>query len=501
MRLFDAFRSLFQVKRTESEPPRSRNYFAGASFNRLTQDFLGGLLSGHQEVKGDLDTLRARSRQICRDNPMGRRFLSLVAANVIGPTGIRLQVKSESARGELASSVNTRIEQAWKRWGKPDQCTVTSQASMPYFQAQVVKTVARDGEAFIRRVRGYPNRFGYALQLLDADLCDTGYDRVLPDGNEVRAGVEIDSYGKEVAYWLWTAHPNDTVRSRERRRFSADDVLHLYLPERMGQTRGVPWLASVIVWLQMLYGYTEAELVAARTASAKMGFIKGGQPLGDEPQTMEADPGKIDRLGVDEDFVSWDPTHPAGNFGPFLTTVLHQVASGADVAHASLTGDLSSVNYSSIRAGMLTERDHWRMLQCWFADHCLDPIYRDWLRMAVLSPQLTVPAADLERYESVAWQPRGWDWVDPQKDVEASAAARAYGFTTLGRILAEQGDDLDEFIAEKVAEDEKLEAAGIELATPKPAGGATAAAADESTTEPKPEPSAEDRGRRLKAMR
>jgi capsid protein len=51
-------------------------------------------------------------------------------------------------------------------------------------------------------------------------------------------------------------------------------VLHLYLIERPGQSRGVSAFASAIMRLRNLSGYEEAEIVAARASSAMMAFVK-----------------------------------------------------------------------------------------------------------------------------------------------------------------------------------------------------------------------------------
>ena len=83
--------------------------FAGAAENRLTGDFLNGTTSGREELRGDLMKLRVRSRQLCRDNPVARRFLALCAENVIGHKGIRLQAKAMNARGDLSTDLNGRI--------------------------------------------------------------------------------------------------------------------------------------------------------------------------------------------------------------------------------------------------------------------------------------------------------------------------------------------------------------------------------------------------------
>lgn len=510
MSLWTRLRDALRAPEAPKGPPQLRAYFAGAAENRLTGDFLGGLTSGREELKADLVTLRTRSRQLCRDNPNARRFLALCAENVIGHKGIRLQAKAENARGELSTDLNGKIESAWDLWGRAKYCTVTGQASWPYFQAQLLKTVARDGEAFVRLVRGYPNRFGFALQLLDADLLEVDYEvKAKPGQNAIRSSIEVDAYDRPVAYHVLTRHPSDTSAAlagpKARTRIPAGEMLHLFLPNRMGQVRGEPWLTPVIIWLQMLYGYAEAELVAARTAAAKMGFITQGEDaMGADPdavpQTMEAAAGVIDRLAKGESFVPWDPTHPAGNFGPFLTTVLHQVATGLNVSHASLTGDLSQVNYSSIRAGMLAERDQWRLLQAWFSEHACQPVYEAWLPMAMLSPVLTLPGGDPARYvDAATWQPRGWAWVDPEKDVNAVALARQNGLTTLRRTLAEQGEDLEEMLAERAEEDALLKQYGITLGDTPPPATAEGDAATEATPGDTTEDAAE--ARRLRLMR
>ena len=90
-------------------------------------------------------------------------------------------------------------------------------------------------------------------------------------------GVEVDDFGKAVTYHLLGEHPGDhefaNSYSRKHVRVPADQMLHVFLPERAHQTRGVPMLATAIGALKMLHGYREAELVAARVAASKMGFI------------------------------------------------------------------------------------------------------------------------------------------------------------------------------------------------------------------------------------
>ncbi len=116
--------------------------------------------------------------------------------------------------------------------------------------------------------------------MIESDLLDESYNGATgKKGNEWRNGVEVDEWGRPVRYAILTRHPGDTffqgnpVPDRKHVFLPADDVIHLFMPERPSQTRGVTWFASALQRLHMLDGYENAELVRARASSALMGFI------------------------------------------------------------------------------------------------------------------------------------------------------------------------------------------------------------------------------------
>lgn len=436
--------------------------YAGATASRLYDWLFGGIQSAHQELKGDLMVLRGRARELSRNNPHARRYLALLIENVLGPKGIQLQAQARMRNGELDQEGNNAIEEAWRDWGRVGNCDVTGTLSWLEVQAIALAAVARDGEAFIHRVPGFANAYNYAVQLLDADQIDETYEVAPAEGrNAVRLGIESDAWGRVVGVWMWDRHPQDPARQRSF--VQASRIIHLYRVERPGQPRGVTWFAPVMLSLRMLDGYTEAELVAARTAAAKMGFVVAGEEAdGPDPnlppeqaaQVMEASPGSIERLGHGETFQSWDPQHPSGNFGPFVSAALRQIACGLNVSYMALTGDLNGTSYSSGRIGSLQERDFYRLLQRWLSEHLHDVVYREWLRYAALGP-LKLPDVSLAKYERVVWRPRGWDWVDPLKDVTANALAIAAGFVSPAEIIAEGGNEIED-VYEQIAHANKL---------------------------------------------
>ena len=80
---------------------------------------------------------------------------------------------------------------------------------------------------------------------------------------------------------------------------------------------------------------------------------------------------------------AFDPDHPSTAFPAFTTQVLRSVASGLNISYHSLTNDLSSVNYSSLRAGSLEDREMYRMYQRFVIEHFMMPIFQNWLNMVI----------------------------------------------------------------------------------------------------------------------
>lgn len=453
----------------------------GTNVGRLFLDWvtMGGL-SADDEIRGNAKLLRTRARDLARNNPFVRKYLGLLTANVIGANGFLLSARTrDAATGKLNEALNDEHEDAWRRWAAGAVDT-TGRLTLVDLEGLLIRTVARDGEAFVRMWRNFPgNDFGFALEVIDPDLVDDGFNRAPVDGlNEVSMGVELDEFGRPVAYHVKKRADSIGV-PRQRMVVPAEDMIHLYLVERPGQNRGVSWLASVITDLKMLAGYFEAELVAARAASAKMGFWqrKDGATV-DAPDgdfTLDANPGVIDFGPEGYEFAQWDPQHPTTAFPEFTGAILRSISAGLRVAYASLTGDLREANYGSQRGGLLEERDFYRETQGWFAAAFLRRVHPEWLEVAMLKKRVALPGLDPTPYLDVAWTGRGFDWIDPKNDAEARVLMINNGLASRTSTLRERGEDPDEIFEELAAERERAAELGVDLA-PAAQPGAQAAA-------------------------
>lgn len=459
----------------------TRETYKGAAINRLTSDWLANAARADDAIKRSLRLLRMRGRDLSVNSSTVRYFRMLLATNVIGPTGLRLQALIRKSPDTLDEAANAVIEEGWADWSHA-RVSVDGRHTLVGFEQLALKTVATEGEIFVRIHRGFPNEFGFALQLIDPDQVDEQLNREPGRGvSEIRLGVEVDGFGRPVAYHVFDERRGQPASAASRARVLASDMIHLYLPERAYQTRGVTWLHSAMFPIKMMEGYREAELVAARTAAAKMGFIQqrenslvGEMGAGDgtpsAPEPMEANAGVWEVLDPGYEAIGFDPQHPTTAFAPFIQSLMRDVASGLGVSYNALANDLVGVNFSSMRSGLQIERDLWRTLQQWWIDSFSIPIYREWLNAALLKRRLALPSPDFRRYTRVRFVPRGWAWVDPLKDAQTSALGIQTGLLSRQQILSEQGYDFDETLRQLAAEQAAAAKLGVSIDPPQ--GGA-----------------------------
>lgn len=480
----------------------SRVGFAAAELGRLTSSLAGESEYINNTLRYELKRLRARSRQVAQNNPFGRRFAQMVVDNVGGPLPFRLQAKVKFASGKLDTAANSRIESAWRGWGRKGNCELTGRFSWNAVQRLLFRTMAVDGEILMRIRRG-DSEYGpyrYQVQVIDVDRLDDMKNERLANGGAIHMGVELDAVSRPVAYHILKRKPSSWASGgypREHERVPADEIIHLFVPEFAEQVRGVPWMYAALLNLVHIGAFEEAAVIAARVGAAQMGVLQspdGGKTLADglakdasgSPQ-IEAEPGTFAMLPPGYELQGWNPRYPDAAIEPFLKACLRGVSVGLNVAYHNLAGDMEGVNYSSARIAELDERDHWMTLQAFLSEHLHDPLYRDWLKTQVASQVLPFEIARLEKYRDVYWQARRWAWVDPLKEANAAVVAIDAKLKSRTRVIAEGGEDIEDVFGE-IAEENKLATEmKIELVKPAPAAPAKPedpdeGAADEAAT-------------------
>lgn len=425
--------------------------------------------SANSDHRVDSPMLRARARSLVQNNPYAAKALSSLVSNVVGE-GITPVSRATDER------TRQTLDALWKSWAAV--CDADGGTDFNGLEAQAYRAMEQDGEVLLRlRLRrpsdGYP--VPLQLQLLEIDYLDTTRTASLPNGGQIISGVELDALGRVAAYWLFDNHPGDNGMASMRgsyvsRRHDARNIIHLFAPDRPGQARGITRFAPVIARLRDLAIYEDAELARKQNESLMSVFISGdGADFavpgpGESASAASSRASQLGDLGslragaiLATNGQSVTVTEPATTNGyeEYIRTQLYAIAAGTGVTYEMLTGDLSQVNFSSARVGVIefrrsAEQRQWHVL----VPRLLTPIWQAFVDAAVLAGK--IPSADY----GVEWTTPKWDYVNPSQDVRADVAEIAGGLSSVSEKLRKRGYQPDAVFKELGEDYAKLKESG-----------------------------------------
>lgn len=391
----------------------------------------GRRLSGWKAPATDADAasavgrsrLRQLSRDMIRNAPFARRVQSVIANNIVG-SGIRPAVVggNEAAKTAAASAILDHF--ASKDIDRHGILTLSA------LQLVVANSLIESGEVLVLRhtpAAGQRKRLPLQLEVLEVDHLDLMITAA--GANEVREGIEYNGEGIAVAYHIYAQHPGAARRSFSLKsaRVPASDILHIRRVERPGQTRGVPWLAPVMLTLGEMRDYQEAQILKQKMSAMLVGIVNGGAGrAGEERGLASLAPGAILYADEGED-VSFSTPPPVADYEPVMRLGLSAVAVGVGITYESLAGDLSRVNFSSMRAGRL-EMD--KNIESW-QDHILIGQFCEGVAAWALAAYALTrqPGGPV----SLTWTAPRRALIDPIKEIPAILKKIEGGLTSLQR--------------------------------------------------------------------
>ena len=205
----------------------------------------------------------------------------------------------------------------------------------------------------------------------------------------------------------------------------------------------------------------DGSLAAGRGADARGGALTGGAI------TVAASAAEHDGDNPAWAFSDAQGARVAGSgIKRFLLSLLPEWAlrAGTDTSASAV---LAWGHKPSARIAELNERETWMGLQDWFIESFAQPLYEEWLALALLNGAITfeasgkaLPADKLQKFLSASrFQGRRWSWVDPAKEADANEKQLANKLTSRTRLAAEQGEEFDDILDELAQEDAQIKAA------------------------------------------
>lgn len=456
--------------------------WTGARVDRTAlQRWFTSVGSANADTLPDLDKLRQRSRDLVRNAPLAGGAINSVCTSVVG-VGLKMFPRIDrevlGLTDEQATAWEKNAARIWRLWSESKECDLQRQLNFRQMQELVLRSTLENGDTFAvnrfkRRVGG---PFGYKLQLVEADRVsnpNNGTDTPLRMG-----GVEIDTDGAPIAYYIADRHPGElsTVKINWARvpAFGAQSgrrlVLHLFAMRRIGQLRGVPYLAPVIEILKQMSRYSDAEIMAAVVNSCfaittetddgeGLGLPEsaGGETNAKGDPIEIVDAGTIVDLGPNEKINSFTPGRPNSAFEAFMQALARQVGVALELPYEVLIKHFTA-SYSAARAALLEAWKFFRKVRTWLADELCQPVYENVLEEAIAQGWLEAPGFFDDPLVRRAWC--GARWVGPgmgqiQENAETDAAVARIdaGLSTIEEETARiTGGDFDENHVQRVKE-------------------------------------------------
>lgn len=390
--------------------------------------------------------LRHQARSISTAVSLASGFFDMIDSEVLGEQGFILDIATKS------KDLNTKIQNAFWKW--QEDCCIYGVYDFEDYEELTLNALYRDGEAFIRLVRGDTLK----MELISAESIDNDYT---DESKFIFYGIEKQSKFSltPVRYFVKRDH-------NERIGIEAKDIIHIRKPMIAEQTRGNSKLATAIFDIHQKDKFKKAELNRARLASEMTGFytqkdeggIGGIAPEFDEdtgeltnesakidlPENVETGTMRYLDAGIEPKFV--EPHNPT-NIEFFLKSTNQEVARSLGISYATLTGDLREVNYSSIRQGTTSERRGFKRVQNFLRRKMHNAIFKEWLKIELLMNRIS-PKEYGEILDHFSFKPQGWEYIDPNKEVSANAKAIECGFKTRIEVLREKGIEYDTYLDE-----------------------------------------------------
>ena len=459
--------------------------YESAKRRRVEKDWLTTNYSAEGALGDDLLTLLSRARSAGRDSWAGVSIKDAWRRKVVG-TGITPRASAKDPAGNFLRAFNRAIDAEWYEWARtPEWCDQERTKTLLMKQRLWIDELVEAGEVLILlNTEQAGDHVGLVLQEIELEQLDTRlsvYGR-----NEVRCGIEIDSYGAPVAYHLYPgAHPLDAYAAQPTR-VPADRVIHLFEPRRVRQTHGVTRLHAVLRKMRHGEMYGEYELVKARAQAALIGLITSaadlattspvgtgllsGQSGTDSRSNVEInmEPGVWPHLAPGEDVKFPPPSSPNTAFGPYTHELTKQSAAGSGMDGATVSRDFTGGNFSTQRMNRIETYEETDPVQQLLIDVALRPIREAFVELAVMQGRVQAPgflgdAGRRRAYLACSWQGPAKMPVDEANHAAAIKVLQEKGFTNFQIVLNELGLDWREVLEQWAEESQYADELGIQI--------------------------------------
>ncbi|EFA5427460.1 phage portal protein [Escherichia coli] len=478
----------------------------GAGFGGQMAEWLPPAQSADAALLPALRLGNARADDLVRNNGIAANAVALHKDHIVGHMFLisyRPNWRWLGMRETAAKSFVDEVEAAWSEYaeGMFGEIDVEGKRTFTEFIREGVGVHAFNGEIFVQPVWDTETTqlFRTRFKAVSPKRVDTPGHGM---GNRfLRAGVEVDRYGRAVAYHIceddfpfsgsgrWERIPRELPTGRPA-------MLHIFEPVEDGQTRGANQFYSVMERLKMLDSLQATQLQSAivkamyaatieselDTQSA-MDFILGANSqeqrerltgwIGEIAAYYAAAPVRLGGAKVPHlmpgDSLNLQTAQDTDNgYSVFEQSLLRYIAAGLGVSYEQLSRNYAQMSYSTARASANESWAHFMGRRKFVASRQASQMFLCWLEEAIVRRVVTLPSKARFSFQEARSAWGNCDWIgsgrmaiDGLKEVQEAVMLIEAGLSTYEKECAKRGDDYQEIFAQQVRETMERRAAGL----------------------------------------
>lgn len=493
--------------------------------------YTAGYIGGWQPFWGSPGSEISRERSLVSSinldflfsNPTIATLVETFATYAVG-TGLTLSSRPNAdALGispEEARALAHQIETGWAVWtNNAAECDASGRFTLHQLATQAFKSYLLTGETVLLvdwlQASGASTRT--KINMLDARQLDQSITRVAvgdPNSGSVLQGVQFDNKGRLDGYWIRpfvlgnTSSAPQAAFVKARTSWGRQRAVHLFDPIAPGQIRGISPLAAALTSAHGKNTLREFTMAAALIQSMMAITVESDLPRSEALRSMASadplqmpfesaagdaspvewlqaradyyskvninlQPGMVNHLMRGDKFNMHKSQAPNGTYDDFDKSLVREAAKAAGSSFEDVSGDFSKTSFSASR---LAQELPWRITKRRRAA-IVEPFYRGafvaWLEEACETGRIQLPKGAPafwqapDAYSNAVWRGEGKPVADPLKAAQADILEIENGLATLEAKLGERGYDFEEIVAQRKAERDQLEAAGLNCPVPK----------------------------------
>lgn len=463
----------YVVRRTRAE--RGRMFDSGydaANTSRWREDWGTTTDTPYNEMRGYISTIRARSRDLYKNDFTYRGAINTITNKVVG-VGLWPKPKIKRSDGTLDVELNKEIEQHFSIYAGRKQWD--SRKKFPFCgdgQRLALKSIIMSGDALMNIVRSERGSYlPFAWQMFEADRLDDTYDsftrNVWESENEAQTvhGINLDRLGRPVSY---------RIKGLEKY-ITADNIIHSFMSDRPEQYIGLPLAISALDSIYDKHDLFEDFVLKSRAISKILWFLSNkNDDMPGSGDTDSNDDITLDNMvqmrGEEAPQDVKFPDNVNDTIGPVLKFLMHGICASMGTSYSTVMRDMEGVNFAASQHVDIQDWESITVLRDFFVEDYCNPFYEKFLKLDIALGRTSISTEEYLkepwRFEEVAWVGAGKRSVNALQDAQADTEAMGVGTMTLTDALAKRGKDFDEHLADLKKEREAIKAAGLEEIIP-----------------------------------